>query len=367
MKKKIIGVFVCMLLIGVSTVAVADWDVGEPFKMHFPQLPDPDGFDVDWGHGALGDDWQCIETGNVDDIHFWISWFTDDPMDIPFIDVSIWSNNPQGPGGWSEPLDMLWQRTFQQGQFVMRHYGDGNQLWMMPWGEIIPQPHFGIYQINIKEIDDPFEQIEGEIYWLVIGMPWTTEWTIGWKTSTDWFMDHPVWQDPAGMWIMIDGIEFAFVITGEPPPPPVPNLDCDGDLTWTGVPGGSTVTDTFNVSNIGDPLSELDWDITEWPTWGSWSFNPSSGNALKPEDGPVSVQVTVVTPQGIPRIILPPRDTTFTGQVKVINLDDPSDFCIIDVSLTVPKNKAFNINMLFLRFLENHPHMFPVIRHMLGL
>ena len=369
MKKKIIGIFVCMLLIGTSTVVMADWDEGEEFKMHFPQLPDPTGFDVDWGFGALGDDWQCIETGTVDDIHFWISWFTDDPMDIPFIDVSIWSNNPQGPGGWSEPDQLLWQRTFQLGEFVMRYYGDGNQLWMLPWGEIIPQPHVGIYQINIIDITEPFNQIEGEIYWLVIEMPWAYDLLVGWKTSKDWFMDHPVWQSEPGMWTMIDGIEFAFVITGEPPPPPVPNLDCDGDLIWTGIKPGATVTDSFNVSNIGDPLSELDWDITEWPTWGIWTFNPSSGNALKPEDGAVTVQVTVVAPEMVPRgIPLPyPRDTTYTGQVKIVNLDDSTDFCTIDVSLTTPKNKAFNIFPPFLQFLQNHPHMFPILRYLLGL
>ncbi len=37
----------------------------------------------------------------------------------------------------------------------------------------------------------------------------------------------------------------------------------------------------------------------------------------------------------------------------------------LDVSM--PKNRAFNMNLLFLRFLQQHPHMFPVIRHMLGL
>ncbi|UCF11962.1 MAG: exo-alpha-sialidase [Thermoplasmatales archaeon] len=144
-------------------------------------------------------------------------------------------------------------------------------------------------------------------------------------------------------------------------------IDCDGDLTWTGVKPGATVTDSFNVSNIGDPGSELDWDITEWPDWGSWTFNPSGGTALKPEDGPVTVQVTVVAPQGVPRVLLQPKDTTYTGTVKVVNLDDPSDFCIIDVSLTTPKNKAFNINMLFLRFLEQHPNIFPILRQLLGL
>jgi hypothetical protein len=33
----------------------------------------------------------------------------------------------------------------------------------------------------------------------------------------------------------------------------------------------------------------------------------------------------------------------------------------------VDKSKSVNINTLFLRFLENHPHMFPILRHMLGL
>ncbi|MCK5260850.1 MAG: hypothetical protein KAJ44_01565 [Thermoplasmatales archaeon] len=35
--------------------------------------------------------------------------------------------------------------------------------------------------------------------------------------------------------------------------------------------------------------------------------------------------------------------------------------------VTMPKNKAFTINLLFLRFLEQHPNLFPIIRHMLGL
>jgi hypothetical protein len=33
----------------------------------------------------------------------------------------------------------------------------------------------------------------------------------------------------------------------------------------------------------------------------------------------------------------------------------------------VDKSKPFNINTLFLRFLENHPHMFPILRYVLGL
>ena len=44
-------------------------------KMHFPQLPDPNGWDVKADGGlCLADDWQCDGTGPVRDIHFWGSW-----------------------------------------------------------------------------------------------------------------------------------------------------------------------------------------------------------------------------------------------------------------------------------------------------
>jgi len=39
------------------------------------------------------------------------------------------------------------------------------------------------------------------------------------------------------------------------------NLDCDGSLNWIDVPAGSTVTGNFTVENIGDPGSRLEWII----------------------------------------------------------------------------------------------------------
>ena len=41
------------------------------------------------------------------------------------------------------------------------------------------------------------------------------------------------------------------------------------------------------------------------------------------------------------------------------------DWGYLDV--TMPKNKAFDIFQLFLRFLEQHPHLLPILRYMLGL
>ncbi len=44
-------------------------------KMHFPQLPDEDGWDVNATQPqVLADDWTCSQTGWVKDIHFWGSW-----------------------------------------------------------------------------------------------------------------------------------------------------------------------------------------------------------------------------------------------------------------------------------------------------
>jgi len=73
----------------------------------------------------------------------------------------------------------------------------------------------------------------------------------------------------------------------------------------------------------------------------------------------VTVQVTVVAPED--------KNEEFSGRVTIENKENPDDVCYIDVYLSTPKNKAFNMNPLFLRFLERHPHMFPILRHMLGL
>ena len=42
------------------------------------------------------------------------------------------------------------------------------------------------------------------------------------------------------------------------------------------------------------------------------------------------------------------------------------DFCF-KTHFTKSRNKAFNINLVFLNFLQNHPHMFPILRHLLRL
>ena len=71
-----------------------EWDA----KMHYPQLPDENGWDVNatWPL-VLADDWLCTETGWVKDIHFWGSWLGDSIGYIEYFILSIHEDIP--PGG----------------------------------------------------------------------------------------------------------------------------------------------------------------------------------------------------------------------------------------------------------------------------
>jgi hypothetical protein len=50
MRKVLLAIGTLALAIG---VARADWDVGDPYKMHFPQLPDPTGWILTWLHPSI--------------------------------------------------------------------------------------------------------------------------------------------------------------------------------------------------------------------------------------------------------------------------------------------------------------------------
>jgi hypothetical protein len=103
------------------------------------------------------------------------------------------------------------------------------------------------------------------------------------------------------------------------------DLSCDGSLNWTNVTPDNTVNGDFMVSNSGEAGSYLDWQITEWPTWGTWTFTPHYGNNLSPEDGPVTVTASVIAPNI--------ENQLFTGHIKIINIDNSSDYETIPVSL----------------------------------
>ena len=102
---------------------------------------------------------------------------------------------------------------------------------------------------------------------------------------------------------------------------------CDGNFNWADVEAGSVLAANFTVENAGEPNSTLDWEIAEYPEWGTWTFTPSHGNNLSPGDKDV-VKVSVVVPDKKVR--------NFKGYVKVVNKDDSNDFFVLPVSLATP-------------------------------
>ena len=128
-----------------------------------------------------------------------------------------------------------------------------------------------------------------------------------------------------------DVFKIDYIPPEEPPQPDTPNLDYSGSFRWINVKPGETVNGTFQVQNIGDEGSLLNWTVnTSSITWGTWSFTPASGENLTPEDGQVTIEVSVIAPNE--------TNSGFQCYVRVENIDNSSDFGLIPVHLKTPKN-----------------------------
>ena len=169
---------------------------------------------------------------------------------------------------------------------------------------------------------------------------------IFWEVTPD---NNVVWEynNPYPNLNQNDVFKIEYIPPPEPPVPDEPDLDCEGSLSWNNVKPGETVFGSFQVQNIGDANSLLNWKVNASSiTWGTWFFNPESGVNLTPEDGNVTVEVTIIAPDE--------KNSEFEGQLRVENIKNSSDFGLISVYLKTPRNKA-TINVMFLRFLERYP------------
>ena len=220
----------------------ADWLPGDLHKMHYPQTPDPNGWDVKAdGQYTIADDFRCAETGPITHIHFWGSYRGNEvPPGPPAgvlnnIQFTIWSDipDPDGDGPlYSQPDELLWSyNTMNYGPELVkiREEPAGNQGWFDPVaGEVVPNDHTRFFQYNVELVpEEPFLQQEGTIYWLGIHAVSPMGFEFGWKTSgAEQFNDDAVADDLDGGWIELrdplspdtppPSLDMAFVIVPEP-------------------------------------------------------------------------------------------------------------------------------------------------------
>ncbi len=206
---RVLVAFAAGTLVMLATPATADWSPGDGHKMHEPQLPDEDGWDVNATFPAcLADDWQCSASGVVDEIHFWGSWKHGDVGQVSF-NIEILEDlpvgHPQNPYTYSIPGDVLWSWDGTGDLVTVTINPPTPEGWYDPaTGEVLEDDHIEYFQHNLTNIGDPFLQDQGTIYWLkicadVVGSV-TQQW--GWKSSTVHFNDDAVWisQPPDDFW-----------------------------------------------------------------------------------------------------------------------------------------------------------------------
>ena len=242
-------VLLAAVLAFAATAARADWIPEDGHKMHYPQLPDPFGWDVKFDCESqppqiLADDWLCTDTGPVSDVHFWISMQGDmddnqgpgvaPPFQIQNLHLSIHRDVPAGQDPnpdvfWSHPGELIKAWDLLPDMFTVRWWDRGDQGWLDPVeGVVNPVDHINIYQVNVPRIPDPIRQEEGTIYWLDLCVDATdaagNPVDLGWKTSmAPVFNDAAVFLGPDGNWYPLHDpqtqdipLDLAFVITPEP-------------------------------------------------------------------------------------------------------------------------------------------------------
>ncbi len=190
------------LLVGLTaTASWADWVEADGHKMHFPQLPDETGWDVNATvPKMLADDWTCSESGWIKDIHFWGSWKDDNAGSIDSFTISIYSDIPADPPSipFSSPGELLWTKSISA--FLVQDIAPGvYEGWYDPFiPEELPDNNqiYHLYNVFLPQ-EDWFEQVQGTVYWLAITAhvadPVSTQW--GWKSSLEHWNDNAVFGE----------------------------------------------------------------------------------------------------------------------------------------------------------------------------
>lgn len=248
---------------------------------------------------------------------------------------------------------------------IINSYSNSYLVYGLAWDEVSPGGPFLwcaaqegagciFYQFNPGEGDYTGVSFEaenpGSTDNKACGLGFTTAWN---ETAGILFAIQQCDQLPSGVGDQLAGYTVC-EIGG-----PVAAICCDGTLNWVDVKPNSTVSGSFQIRNCGEEGSLLDWQFNSAPTWGIWEIIPDSGQDLAEGDS-VTIEVSVVAP--------PDEKTEFSGKIKMVNTNDPTDFCEIEVSLTTPITKAFNFNQNILNWMfQQFTDIFSLLKYILGL
>jgi len=115
--------------------------------------------------------------------------------------------------------------------------------------------------------------------------------------------------------------------------PTTPDLEAYGYIDLRDIQIDSTVETKIYVENVGEDLSSLSWEITEFPEWGDWNFSRDSGDYLKKENGPEEIKIDVK--------ILNHNHYNNSDKIVIANKENPNDFVSLfvnDLNISHPPN-----------------------------
>ena len=360
MNKKIVGIVVFGLLISTALPALGIINektnkksseiVGDRGYL-FMQLPDssPNTWTSNdyMGYYCYDDFWWNV-SNPICDIHWWGKcmeyvgniWYPRDPTGMLF-NISFYEDDNGTPGALVYSYNDVAPSITWTGIFLNYHV-PGSPYWC--------ELYYFEYDLEpCLELSNGWVSIYSSYH--------PTEAGFNWKTSLDGNIKLFQYDSIYNQWYQ-HSYDLAFILTdGEEDP--IPDLECDGSLSWDKVKSGANVTGNFTVRNNGDAGSILHWKVDESsiPSWGSnWTFNPNA-SILTIGSGWITVEVNVTAPE---------EKGEYTGKIKVVNAVDPSDYCEIDVYLKKPRSRPI-YNTLLLQLFERFSNAFPILRQLLRL
>jgi hypothetical protein len=298
----------------------------------FSQLPftpnDPWRFttsDIYAGYRVYDNYWDVTE--DIYDIHWWgLSLF--------------WTGS-----GWMacDPIDMQFEIIF--------------------WDSILGLP-ICVYIVGPPALSTGLLFGNWELYYWEVNLVPCCPQRDGWVSIQSIDSPYDCWFIWAGS---DDGDLYSYQENGDPPdldydqafeltadgPHPIPTVCCDPEMMqWTNVKPGSVVTGNFYVWNCGDDGSILTWSVDSYPLWmPDVAFTHPGGILVGGGSGQV-VDFTFTAPSQ-------PTES-YSGVIKVINIEDPTDNCEMATSLQTPRNKD-----MFFYFFEYLINQFPLLQQLL--